>query len=379
MQDFSETYSSNMISLPAAKKTSQEKWFFYLPFFVLYFSYAVYFYFSTVKPYLASRDYYGPRLLADSITYESICVIGRDLLDYATLRDIGPCLGLWTFSYNSGLLSFVNVALIIWSVVWMAKTYDRPWQPMLCLVLINPITFCSMFAANKEVYGFTSFAMLVIFVRSRSYIALIACLVTALFTRIPALVTTGTFCILLVTALPRTGDVLGKNKKRYISYILALIISTSLIAAVYGQSLQDNLLGDFSRAEDVSRSTELSLSLNSISSIGLYPFVYIVRLLLNFYSGIMGFLNLLHGEGRNYYTVAVSSSSVIFITLTFLIIRRGIPKDLSKTADAWNIMLFAIFMTSLLCLSPVIQHRYFFPVYALLVLFTIPSRGGLVR
>lgn len=348
---------------------------FYKPFFLVYCVFTVYFYYSVIQPYLASGDVYGPRLLADSITYEAICTIEREFLDLATIRDIGPCLGLWIFSYKSGLLSFVNAGLIVLSVIWLAKTYRRAWEPMLALVLINPITFCSIFGANKEVFALTSFAMLAIFIRSRSLIALSICLVTALFTRLPAFATTVSYCLLLIIMLPRTGHISSGIKQRYWFIIAGMVAFTTLVSVVFGEALQLNLLGDFSTAEDVSRSTEFSLSLNNLSASGLYTVVYIIRILLNFYSGAIGFTNLLQGEGANYYTVAVAGSSTIFIFLSGLLIYRGVPDDISKTADFWNILLFIIYVTILLCLSPVIQHRYFFGIYVILVLFTFNKKA----
>jgi hypothetical protein len=371
MEDLSEMRYVRPSSAQPTRHSAREKWFLYYPFFGMYAAFAVYFYFSVIQPYLASRDYYGPRLLADAITYEAICVIERDFLDFATLRDIGPCLGLWTFSYDSGLLSIVNATLIVTSILWLAKVYERPWQPMLTLALINPITFSSIFGANKEVFAFVSFAMLAVFVRSRSLLSFSICLVTALFTRIPALITIGAFCFILMAVLPRTGAVFGKMRRFYLLLIMAVVVACSLIAAIYGQQLQDNLLGDFSRAEDVSRSTDISLSMNSISGVGLYPLVYITRIILNLYSGVIGFTNLLRGEGANYYTVAVSGSSLIFIYLTIRLFWKGISKDLSGTATSWNIGFFLVLMTSSLCLSPVIQHRYFFGIYVIIVLFSI--------
>ena len=346
----------------------------YWLFFVIYALFAFYFYLAVIGPYLYSGDVYGPRLLADAITYEAICTIERDILDLASLRDIGPCLGLWIFSYNSGLLSFLNLFFIVASVRGLARTYQRPWKPMLALVLINPVMFASMYGANKEVFGFVSFSMFAIYIRSRSFYSLLFCVITALFTRIPAFVTTVAFVIFLITVLPKSGTLTPSEYRRYWLYIAGISIVSSLIALLYGSTLQDNLLGDFSRAEDVSRSTEFSLSLNAISRAGGYLFVYLTRVVLNFYSGVVGITNLLHGEGANYYTVAVVGSSAIFIMLTIRLMIVKIPKDLSNTAEAWTIILFSVFTTELLCLSPVIQQRYFFPIYVFLVLFSFKPK-----
>ena len=365
--------------LASSKGTTRQSANLYWLFFVLYAVFALYFYFSTIKPYLASGDVYGPRLLADAITYEAICTIEREFFDFATLRDIGPCLGLWIFSYSSGFLSVLNATLIILSVAWLANVYERPWRPMLALVLINPVVFASIFGANKEVFGFTSFAMLAIFVRSGSVFALVICLFTALFTRLPAFVITAAFCLLLITGLPRAGRLSINSLQRYWLLIVGILVVTTVIAVLYGRTLEDSLLGDFSRAEDISRSTEFSLSLDALSTSGLYVVVYILRLMLNLYSGVIGLTNLIRGEGANYYTVAVVGSSAVFIVLSIRLALCRLPEDLSRTSDAWNMILFAIFMTAFLCLSPVIQHRYFLSIYVLLVLFSFKRRAEPLR
>jgi hypothetical protein len=346
--------------------------------FLTYSLFAIYFYFAVIAPYLATSDLYAPRILADAITYEAICVAESNFFDQTTLRDIGPCIGLRLFSYNSGLLSVFNAFVIFSATLWLARVYQRPWRPILTLLLINPITFLSIFGPNKEVFGLTALTTLAIFIRSRSLPALGICLVTALFTRLPAFVIIAAFCMLLVSALPRQGILTGAAVRRYWLIMIGAAMLISLIAAIFGAELQYNLLGDFSRTDDISQSTGISLAVDYLSGYGLYVLLYVFRMLLNLYSGMIGLVNLWQGDSANYYTVGVAGSSVMFTILSAMIAFGKRPDDMVRTATAWNMILFAVLFTLMICLSPVIQHRYFYPLYIFIILFVIKRDAALI-
>jgi hypothetical protein len=275
-------------------------------------------------------------------------------------------------------LSVFNACVILGATLWLARVYQRPWRPLLTLILINPITFLSIFGPNKEVFGLTALTTLAIFIRSRSLLALGICLVTALFTRLPAFVIVAAFCVLLVTALPRQGVLPRATIRRYWLMMIGATAFVSLIAAIVGAELQYNLLGDFSRIDDISQSTGISLAVDYLSGYGLYSLLYVFRMLLNLYSGMIGLVNLLQGDSANYYTVGVAGSSVMFTMLSAVIAFGKRPDDMVRTATAWNMILFAVLFTLMICLSPVIQHRYFYPLYVFMILFVIKRDPALV-
>lgn len=340
-------------------------------FFACYAAFSVYFYFTTIEPYLLSSDLFAPRILADAITYEAICVTGSYFLDMTTLRDIGPCTALRLFAYNSGYLSIFNAFIMVAAVIWLAKVFQRPWKPMLSLFMINPITFFSIFGPNKEVFGLVAFAALAIFIHSRSLLALLLCLIAAIFTRIPTFVVISMYCLLLILALTHNKKIDDLIRRRYYLLILFMIVVTSALAALFGGAIQYSFLGDLSLADDVSQSTALSLSINSLSRIGLYILVYIARLILNLFSGMIGAINLISGDGANYYTVAVAGSSIMFALLSWVSVLGRRSEDMQQSSTLWNIVLFAVMFTLMICLSPVIQHRYFYPLYVFLLLLVV--------
>jgi hypothetical protein len=345
-------------------------------FFAGYIVSAIYFFIAYAEPYLAAMDLYAPRMLADSVAYQTICISGEYYFDWTTLRDIGPCAGLGLTSYNMAMLSIGNAALITTMVVWAALTYDRSWKAILALSIINPITFLSLFGPNKEIFGAASVLGLMIFVKRRSLISLVVCLVMALFSRIPSFIATFVFCLLMVAFLPKRRQLIDRDVQKYRFVTAVMVIVISLIVLRTGGDLQYSLLGDVSAAEDISQATSISLSVDGLSSIGLYPLVYLIRLMLNIYSGVVGLNNLGAGGVGIYYGIGIAGSSLMFIIMTAVLVIHKIPEDLRKNAVSYNLILFVIFTTLFLCVSPMIQHRYFYPLYFVVLIFITQPTGG---
>lgn len=353
------------------------EWFLYTVFFMTYVVLAVSFYFSVIEPYLATADLFATRILADTITYESICLPGDYYLDQTTLRDIGPCIALQLTSFNSGALSILNATLIVLSSLWLAKAFDRNWKQVLALILLNPITFLSIFGANKEVFGLVTFITLAIFIRNRSVFALGICLVAALFTRIPILLLVAPYCVALLTILPRSGMISRRTVRRYLLILVTMVVAVSLIAALFGKDLQYNLLGDLSQGTMDNKAVLISLALEDLSDYGLFAINFIIRIILNLYSGVQGVLYLAAGGEADYYSFGVGISSLMFIVLTPMAWRARNRVNFRADSTVWNTIVFVAGFTMFLCISPVIQHRYFYPLFVFLILcVTVPANAS---
>lgn len=364
-------------SLPKETGRNHLSWarlFPYHLFFAAYAIYATYFLIHYAIPYLASMDLYAPRLLADSITYETICVTESNFFDLGTLRDIGPCIGLRMFNYDTVGISLFNAAIIIGSSLWLARSFDRSWKPVLTLVLLNPITFLSLFGPNKEVFGIAAIMVMAIYMKSRSPIALLACLVAALFNRLPILMIISLYLLAYTVAFPWKGTLDSKSRHVYHLVIIAMMLIVSVIAATAGGNVQYSLLGDVAQADEISKATTFSLSADYLSGYGLYPVVYGLRMILNLYSGAIGFINLGLGATGIYYNVGVVGSSILFVLLSAVIALRGKARRISNSVLGWNVAVFVTFYTLVINLSPMIQHRYFYPLYVFLILIVVPAR-----
>ena len=351
---------------PTAAPGALKAWFL-----LLYAVSAVLFYIWVVSPYLDQADLLAPKLLADSITYVSQCQ-DREIADWFWWRDAGPCLALQLLNNSLGLVSIANAILLLLAARAFAACYRIRSGLIISLLLINPMTFLSLFGPNKEIFGLVTVMCLLIWFRTRSLGSLLVTLCFAFFSRVSMFAVIASFIAFSALLLPTQCFQVFRK--------FAWVAACMLIAAtVLGYSLNTEaqilILGDVANAEDNSQSTIFSLSLEPLNSYGLYVVTYAIRLALNLYGALanMGSASLAtHGI---YYFFGVLGSSLLFLVMTIVAFSRKYRRLLYLNSEGMQIFAFCLFFTLMLCLSPVIQHRYFFPLYPVLVL-AIAMRVG---
>lgn len=335
-------------------------------FFLLYVIVAILFYFWAIVPYLNAEDLLAPRLLADSITYQKICSTGLSWGDWYFLRDAGPCINLFLFGQSSGLVTLANALLMTIPSVLMSRTYGVNASKVLLLLLINPMSFFSLFGANKEAFGIACTMCLLIFLRRRTVPSLVATLIFSMLTRLPMFAVVVTFLLIQPVLIPQRFS--ARPWRRFWMVSLALLLSLSIATFIFGDKPQVELLGNVLEAADNSNSTLVSLGMETYTHKGLFVLTYIVRLLLNLFGALynIAFVSIeTHGV---YYVVGVIGSSFMFFVMSVLLISRYGRHLLLKNDSMLPIWLFVVFSTLILCVSPVIQHRYFFQLYPALIL-----------
>ena len=330
------------------------------------------YYMVVVVPYLNAEDLLAPRLLADSITYITICPEVVSASEWYWLRDAGPCLVLIALNHDTGLVSLFNAVLLVVVALLFGRCYQVDGSKLLLLLLINPLTFLSLFGPNKEVFGLAATMCLLIFFRQRSFWSLMAALALSFSTRVSMLAAVLLFlmlCTLLVRAQARNIE------RRFYSLFLTAVAAFSAVAFVVNTDAQALILGDVFSADDNSRSTLFSLQLDALNAKGLYLATYFLRLLLNLYGALANVASVTLATHGVYYAVGIMGSSLIFLAMTAIALCR--PGGLLKLNEqGLHISLFVAFYTLMLCISPVIQHRYFFPLYPILVLAMVTPKGG---
>lgn len=336
----------------------------YVAFFTVYILLACLYYAGIVRPYVEAMDVLAPRLLADSITYVSICPDVVSLEEWYWLRDAGPCLVLTALNQNIDLVTVFNVALLVGTAMALGRCYELPPVRLLLLLLINPLTFLSLFGPNKEVFGLSATMCLLVYFRQRSVLLLAMALVLSFFAR--SYMFAAVFLFLVASAVFTRTRPRHVRRTFYGVFGLGAVVFT--IAAYFMDSAaQIVILGDVSGADDNSQSTLFSLQLEALNNKGLYLLTYVLRLLLNVYGALANVAAVSLASHGVYYAVGVIGSSLMFLILTISIfIRWG--SLLKVNAQGLHIALFTVLYTLLLCISPVIQHRYFFPLYPVLVL-----------
>lgn len=336
-------------------------------FLLIYAMFGVIFYAAVFVPYMRADDLLAPKLLADSILYTRMCpnVVKWD--EWLWLRDAGPCLALEFTGQSLLLVTLGNCSLLLVVTHAVARSYKVSKHRLLAFVLINPMTFLSLLGPNKEIFGLASALLLLLFMRERSLAAFAGALIFAFFARVSMLVAVLAFQLLCLTVIPRVnpahpGRFLGRAA-------LAALVVFTLLALVFDSDAKTPILGDFSNEQDTSQSTLVSLSMERLSAQGLYVLTWAGRVFLNLYGALanMGSASIAtHGV---YYAVGITGSSILFLILTAQLLgRRNRRHFLRGNPQGLQMGLFVLIYTMLLCISPVIQHRYFFPLYPLFAL-----------
>lgn len=341
-------------------------------FFLIYALVAVVFYFWIVVPYLQVGDLFAPRLLADSITYQGICRNDLSWDEWYWLRDAGPCISLHLLNQSTGLVTLANALLMTIPSLLMARSYGVSASKVLLLLLINPMSFLSLFGPNKEVFGIACTMCLLVFLRRRTVASLVATLIFAMCARLSMLAVVVLLLPLMqLLTLERFG---ARPWRVFRTASLALLLALSAFTLILGNKLEVELLGDILGADDNSQSTLISLAMEPYTANGLFVLTYIVRLLLNLFGALPNIASVSFETHGVYYLVGVVGSSFLFLAMALMSIFRHGRQLLHMHASAPHILLFAVFDTLILCVSPVIQHRYFFPLYPVLILALVSQR-----
>ena len=343
---------------------------FYPIFFMMYMIFAAYFYFYFTEPYFNNGGELDPKLFADSLTYLNIC---RDISfteDLSWMRNAGPCIELTLLDFNVGMITIFNVVILLFTTVLVSNTYKVGLYKFMFLIAINPLNFLSFFGPNKEVFCLASSMCLLAFFRNRAFSIFFAAMSFAFLTRVPM------FAAFVIFAIPflyisHFTDLRKGGLSTYLFGVSAVaLVLTSIVAYFFSADLSEAILGDLGAAEVNSRSTLISLSLEGFSSVGLYLITYIVRLTLNFYSPLATIFSSDIELTGIYYAVGVTGSSILYMLMVpRIFIRWSSIAQSINTNERYLIVNFLFITTLMLCLSPVIQHRYFLFVYPAFALF----------
>lgn len=339
---------------------------FYWIFLLFYIFFAVIFYDSLVVPYLELGDLMAPRLLADSITYQNICPEMIPLDEWYWLRDAGPCISLALLGQSLVLITLANALLIFISAHLMARSYKISSHKVLFLLLINPITFLSFFGPNKEVFGISCIMFLLIYLQKRTLPLLLSTLIFAFFARLPMLVIVIFF--LVIIKLFKVEGISHRPWQKFRKSFLYLLLAASLISIIEGEQAQFQILGDILGADDNSTSTLISLDMESYSANGLFVLTYIVRTILNLFGAIPNLAVASLDTHGIYYVIGITGSSLLFMAMVFAMFYKRRNHLLYMSTSALHIWFFVAFITISFSLSPVIQHRYLYPLYPILIL-----------
>lgn len=221
---------------------------------------------------------------------------------------------------------------------------------ILLLLLFNPIVLTSLSGPNKEITGYISILYIINYIYYNNNKYIILSIFFALFTRFELL-----FIIIFFLYIQK------KSLKYQLLSVLILITAISIIVAKYDYSYEYML----NNMEIRSNSLGLVQFLGSLNQEGFYILTFIPKFFLNSFGDILA-LNIFSLSG---YSLIIYFSQVLTLILLFYIIKK-------KRLSFKNNLFILFFVFCLIFTIPVfIQHRYFIPIYPVLVILAFSSKS----
>jgi hypothetical protein len=343
------------LKFPACLSTKRKPLSFaYAFFFSTYAVIALLFLILWVIPSLDGRS--TEHLGADSITYirmaKSIRQGTPDPLTLAALATFPN--GLWSpvliafLIPNNYVIAGMNCVLFFGTIYLFAKTFEFSHLLFTLLLLVNPTTFTSLLALNKEIIDLFLVALILYAKTKHRSGLLILCILLAAFNRFEVAVAMSLFLFL-------TSKYNVFKKSRTLSLILLTAAISIFLPLFAGKILSTHM-------EEASNAGIVAL-LNSLEANYLYILAVIPKIIQNFIGHLFEVSHWLPtsaDEAKLAYMYWLNNVINLFVLLMI-----AYKKTFSLRS---NVVYFALIGSIVMAVSPVIQPRYFYFVYALLCL-----------
>lgn len=315
------------------------------------------------------------RVWADSVYYMELAkdkMLGS--LDKDTSIFSIPTI-LFFLGNNIAAFFILNVLLVAIGYFSLCRCFDFKREEFLYWILVNPMFFFSLLTPSKEILAFSSIMMLNCFIKSRRYPYLIFAALLSLFARVQLF-----FVLILFIFL--TSKLYYFNKKRLATLIAFLLIMSGLYPFI-----SQYILG-----EDINSALDIYFSRNIGSGVanilyelqnkGLYFAVFIPKLFLNFFGNIPKiqdcFIVPLDENGKiDVYASWANTGHQICWTVMLLaaLVKKKFKFDLANDFTYYNCLNIIFFI-----ITPFIQPRYIFPIYATFALqFTLKNSQKIIK
>jgi hypothetical protein len=307
----------------------------------------------------ALNDKNDLRLWADSVHYMDLAK--TKILD-------GDNANISFFSIPTILLFFGNDLFAIFAfntLVFLAgyfslcRCFNFNKEKFLFWVLINPMFVFAWLTPSKEILAFSGVMMLNCFIKSRQYLYLIFCGFFCIFAR-------GQLFATLVLFLFLKSKFYFFNKKRKITLIIFIFLLSGLYPFFSEKILDEETKFALNHYFDTSVGSGTVIILYELQTRGLFFITLIPKLFLNLFGNIHKIQDCfiipvdLNGKIDVYGSWATVGHEMCLLMLMLIsIFKKKFKFDLSNDLTYYvciNMIFFAI--------TPFIQPRYMFPVYA---------------
>lgn len=294
-------------------------------------------------PFLLEQTDISP-VVYDSRTYTQLAEAHPDLQEitstFNTNRNlIGPILLLHLLNNSPIIVLLFNLTIYYISLTILFKTTRLNKLKFFLALTINPLMFSSLTSINKEILSVCSLLIIIAYTNSNLKRYLILSIIISLFARQELT------ALLIFYATLRNFN---SPKVRLYSIIITILIMTALLPTLNTSSV--NILMENQKTDSLG----LSVFFSKLTSNYAHFLTVIPKIFINMFGDIKLLLTI---EPDTFFPLNAISSLQFLIT--FIFIRKfKISDDTSLLA-----LCYAIIFTS----PAFIHHRYFFPVYVVLL------------
>ncbi len=300
------------------------------------------------------------RLYADHPTYVNDYNNTENFrLAFLLLRPnhLGPFVIQWLIGNNLSVIFAYNIFILIISIHYVFKIPYINNKLILLLILINPITFISLFSLNKENIAFLSVIFFVYYIYQSKKRYLILSFIIGFIAKKELLI------YLFISFIISKYFKKWALRPYLTTFFILLILSASsllinkLFASIDSYADESQLLIDNGKGGGT------ILILNSIQNSYGYIFSFLPKLFLNLYGSALSRTEQLFTYEDVYNDIIVWGQSFLFlIVLPWAFFHNKGKKDETQQ-KLWFCFILSCVMFSYI---PVIQNRYFYPSYLLL-------------
>jgi hypothetical protein len=314
------------------------------------------------EPYLDGSS--GLRWAADSEFYLNVAKYGADYVDIegtGLINTIGPVIISRLVGNSNLLITVFNYGLFLCSFMLMASIKNVDQAKMLVLMLANPMMLVSITTLSKEIIGFFVMSLVVNFLYKKTDQKMF--LVFAILSMLVR------WQMLFVIILFDLFKKIFVNKHWMMSRVSSVVILVAVISLSY-PSLRNLGLAEGAEAWAKTDNTNFGTIaiLNELQNNYLFFLSFIPKTLMNLViidpavsSRITEGANS-HGYIDVYNSWIVPLNTIMMIVAMFLSLKNS---KFSLERDTYYLFIIYCIIFSL---SPFIQPRYFFPLYAILCL-----------
>ncbi|GAB2609571.1 hypothetical protein GCM10027035_02410 [Emticicia sediminis] len=316
--------------------------------------------------YIGAPDILGAnkyRLYADYDKYSQVAMGGDfNLLILIGTNYFGPTLIVKLLNDNLYSMFLLNCSMLITSIYVLHKNIDCNILKLSTYLLINPILFLSLFSANKEMISLLSISFFIVFLKKRSTLMLLLTLFVSFFVRREL-----TTLILIGHVLTHPKFLLYSNVyRKYI--IFSIILVLSILFPIWGEIIFFDTYIELFDSVNKEGSGGLSIRLLTLQE---NKFGYIIAVIPKIIQNLIGQLPNFQKTtdiSDVYNNIVIYFQCVLFALLIIKIFYYHISRSEKKVhySLSSNIFYFIIIYAICFSLIPIIQTRYFFPVYILL-------------